>query len=107
MSPLPAAPLTLEGFQEEEPVGLLQLDPAAGRVLLACIRPGCRKRGFGVQLIGQAVQHTRARGGEELSALLRPESPARPFFLDCGFVPRGMEGDRERLVKPIGFDPTI
>lgn len=106
-SPLPAAPLTLEGFREEEPAGLLQLDPAAGRILLAYVRPGCRRRGFGVQLIGQAVQRARALGGEELSVLLEPESPALPFFLDCGFALRGPEKGQARLVKSIGFDPSI
>lgn len=106
-SPLPAAPLTLEGFLEEEPAGLLQLDPAAGQILLAYVRPGCRKRGFGVQLIGQAVQRARALGGEELSALLDPESPALAFFLDCGFAAQGLENGKARLVKFIGFDPSI
>lgn len=106
-SPLPAAPLTLEGFLKDEPTGLLQMDPAAGRILLAYVRSGCRKRGFGVQLIGQAVQHTRALGGEELSVLLERKSPALPFFLDCGFVLQGSENGRARLVKPIGFDPSI
>lgn len=106
-TPLPAAPLILEGFREEEPAGLLQLDPPAGRILLVYVRPGCRKRGFGVQLIGQAVQRVRALGGEELSALLDRESPALPFFLDCGFVLRGSENGQTRLVKFIGFDPSI
>lgn len=105
--PVPAAPLTLEGLREEEPAGLLHMDPETGRILLAYVRPDCRRRGFGVQLVGQAVLHTRDRGGEVLSAALRPGSPARAFFLDCGFRPQGTEGNRERLVKFIGFDPDI
>lgn len=103
---VPAA-LTLEGFEKEEPAGLLHMDPETGRVLLAWVRPGCRKRGFGVQLIGQAVLHTRDRGGEALWALLPPDSPARGFFLECGFRPGGMEDGRERMVKRIGFDPSV
>lgn len=103
-----AAGLALEGFRGEEPVGLLQLCPETGEILLVYIRPDCRRRGFGVQLIGQAVQHTRAQGGETLSALLEPGSSARPFFLECGFAPReGAPEGRERLVKSIGFDPSI
>jgi len=105
--PVPASPLTLEGLRGEEPVGLLRMDPYAGRIALAYVRPDCRKRGFGTQLIGQAVFHTRDRGGEDLTALLRPDSPARDFFLDCGFSPRHTAEGRELLVKHIGFDPDI
>ena len=86
------------------------MDPEEGRIGLVYVRPGCRKRGFGVQLIGQAVQHTRERGGERLTALLPPESPARIFFLDCGFAPGEREAaspDREPLEKHIGFDPEF
>lgn len=106
-NPVPAGSLTLEGLREEEPAGLLHMDAETGRIFLAYVRPDCRRRGFGVQLIGQAVLHTRDRGGECLSALPPPDGPARAFLLDCGFRPQGMEGNRERLVKFIGFDPDI
>jgi len=105
--PLPAGGLTLEGFRGEEPVGLLRILPETGRVVLAYIRADCRRRGFGIQLIGQAVQRARALGGEALSAALEPGSAARPFFLDCGFAPGGTEEGRELLVKSIAFDPSI
>lgn len=105
--PLPGGGVTLEGFREEDPVGLLHFLPETGRIILAYIRADCRRRGFGVQLIGQAVQRTRALGGEALSAVLEPGSSARPYFLDCGFLPRGTEEGRELLVKAIGFDPSI
>jgi len=105
--PLPAGGLTLEGFRGEAPVGLLHVLPETGRIVLAYIRPDFRRRGFGVQLIGQAVQHTRALGGDVLSAAPEPGSAARPFFLGCGFVPGGTEEGRELLVKSIGFDPSI
>jgi len=104
---LPGAGVTLEGLREEESVGLLHFLPETGRIVLAYIRSGYRRRGFGVQLIGQAVQRTRALGGEALSAVLEPGSAARPYFLDCGFLPRGTEEGRELLVKSIGFDPSI
>lgn len=104
--PVPGTPLTLEGFRQEEPAGLLQMDPATGRISLVYLRPPFRKRGFGVQLIGQAVQYARAQGGEHLSARLRPEDPAWSFFLDCGFAPRE-EGPEGLLEKYIGFNPEI
>ena len=100
------APLILEGRREEEPVGLLRLDPDTGHILHIYVRPDCRRRGFGVQLIGQAVLRTRDRGGEHVSIDPPPDSGAREFFLRCGFVPLAEEG-RERLTKFIGFDPTV
>ena len=102
------APLSLEGFLGDAPVGLLQLDPDTGLVVLVRVHPDFRRRGYGVQLIGQAVQHTRARGGENLFAALPPDHPARPFFLDCGFTPQEeAPGDRTLWQKYIGFDPSI
>ncbi|WP_300415500.1 GNAT family N-acetyltransferase [uncultured Oscillibacter sp.] len=106
-SPFPEAPLTLEGFLEEESVGLLQLDPERGRIGLLHVRPEYRKRGFGTQFIGQAVLRARGEGVEVLSVLLPPESPERAFFLDCGFAP-GEEAEGGTLWrKSIGFDPAI
>ena len=61
-----------------------------------------------MQLVGQAVQYTRERGGERLTALLPPESPARVFFLDCGFSPAEREAEERALLsKFIGFDPEF
>ena len=103
-----AAPLSLEGLLGEDPVGLLQLDPETGRISLVYIRPDVRRRGFGVQLIGQAVQHVRERGGEELSAAPASGSPEEAFFLDGGFAPQGRTPEGGTLlVKPIGFDPNL
>ena len=90
--PVPAASLTLEGLLGEE----------------AYIRPDCRRRGLGVQLLGQAVRHTRERGGEELSAAASPGGPGGAFLRDCGFVPH--DGGPEGAVlwrKRIGFDPSV
>lgn len=95
--------LSLAGFLKEEPVGLLQMDGEPGRISLACIRPGWRRRGFGVQLVGQAVQHARNQGGETVSIRLPAGSAAGDFFRDCGFV----SGDGELFVKNIGFDSEI
>lgn len=104
--PVPAAPLTLEGLLGDEPAGLLHMDPGTGRILLASVRPDFRRRGFGVQLMGQAVQYARAQGGEELSALLPAGAPGGEFLRGCGFAPAPQEG-RTLWRKWIGFDPSI
>lgn len=98
------APLTLEGCLGEEPVGLLQLDPDSGRVQLVYVRPEFRRRGFGVQLMGQAVVHTRERGGETLTAALTPGEAGEAYLLACGFARRE---DGTLWEKYIGFDPDI
>lgn len=106
--PVPAASLTLEGLLGEEPAGLLHMAPETGRVFLACVRPELRRRGFGVQLLGQAVQHTRERGGEELSALLIPGGPGEAYLRACGFAPEEPAREGRRIWrKRIGFDPEI
>ena len=89
-------------------MGLLHMSPETGRISLAYIRPDCRRRGLGVQLLGQAVRHTRERGGEELSAAASPGGPGGAFLRDCGFVPH--DGGPEEAVlwrKRIGFDPSV
>ena len=105
--PVPAASLTLEGMLDEEPAGLLHMDPEAGRIVLACIRPDSRRRGLGVQLMGQAVARTRERGGEALSAVLAPGHPGEAYLRDCGFAPEGEEDGKTLWRKFIGFDPSI
>ena len=98
---------TLVGYLDEEPVGLVQMGPETGWISLACIRKDCRRRGFGVQLIGQAVQLTRPRGGEALYVALRPNHPARNFFADYGFRDSGTVNGRMILEKNIAFDPEF
>ena len=106
--PVPPASLTLEGLREEEPVGLLHMAPETGRVYLAHIRSGCRRRGLGTQLMGQAVQAARSHGVETLSAVLPAGGPGEGYLRDCGFLPRG-DGPEGRTLwrKFIGFDPDI
>ena len=103
---VPAASLTLEGLLNEEPAGLLHLAPETGRIHLAYIRPDCRRRGLGVQLLGQAVQYTRSQGGETLSAAAAPGTPGEAYLRDCGFAPQG-EAEGRLWQKRIGFDPSI
>ena len=92
---------TLVGYLGQRPVGLVQLGPERGWISLACVEPDCRGRGFGVQLLGQAVQHTRACGGRELRLVLEGRSAAAVFFREHGFRDNGGAG----LVKDIGYDP--
>ncbi|MCI9122262.1 MAG: GNAT family N-acetyltransferase [Oscillibacter sp.] len=100
----PAGTLALEGFLGETPVGLLQIEPETGRIAHLYINPDHRRKGLGTQLVGQAVQHTRAAGGEVLTVLLEPDHPGRAFFAAGGFVfqERTPEG-RELWTKRIGF----
>ena len=99
---------TLTGYLGEEPVGLVQVGPEPGWNSLACIREDCRKRGFGVQLIGQAVLLARQAGGEKLSVLLGQDSGARDFFADYGFGPVGDSTDgRTVFEKNIAFIPEF
>ena len=65
-------------------------------------------RGFGGQLVGQAVLLARSRGGEELSVALGRDSGAHAFFTDYGFRSAGAAEDgRVILVKNIAFDPEF
>ncbi len=99
---------TLTGYLGEDPVGLVQVGPEPGWISLACIREDCRKRGFGVQLIGQAVLLARQVGGEKLSVLLGQDSGARDFFTDYGFAPAGtLEDGRTVFEKNIAFIPEF
>ena len=99
---------TLAGYLGEEPVGLVQVGPEPGWISLACIREDCRKRGFGGQLIGQAVLLARQAGGEKLTVLLGADSGARDFFADYGFGPVGTSADgRMVFEKNIAFIPEF
>ena len=95
------------GFLGEDPVGLVQLGPETGWISLAWIRRDCRRRGFGVQLIGQAVQLTRTLEGRELLISLPTGSSAFSFFSDYGFHPAGEAEGRVVLKKDISFDPEF
>ena len=98
---------TLVGFLGEDPVGLVQLGPETGWISLAWIRRDCRRWGFGVQLIGQAVQLTRTLDGRELLISLPTGSSAFSFFSDYGFHPAGEAEGRVVLKKDISFDPEF
>ena len=103
-----AARPTLLGYSGDRAVGLVQLGPQAGWISLACIQKDFRQRGFGIQLIGQAVQWTRAQGGGTLHMALAEGSAAEDFLRGCGFAPDGHTPDgRTVFTKDISFDPEI
>lgn len=105
--PDPACP-ALVGYLGEEPVGLIRFGQTAGEIALAFVRRDCRKRGFGMQLIGQAVYYWRPLGADRLEAALPDGCAAESFFRDCGFAPReAAEPEVTRWVKDIGFDPAF
>lgn len=105
----------LTGFLDQEAVGLVGFCPEhqaaenAGWISLFYIREPYRRRGYGVQLLGQAVAHYRPLGRRCLRIALTPEENAQcPFFRDYGFVPAGRgEDGREILEKDISFDPAF
>ena len=97
---------TLVGYLKGRPVGLVQMGPENGWISLACVGPEYRSRGFGVQLLGQAVQYTREREGNALRLVLDGAGAAGSFFRSFGFREEGpAEGGKTVLVKNIGYDP--
>jgi probable phosphoglycerate mutase len=98
---------TLVGYRRDEPIGVIQLGNEPGWISLICIREDMRKRGFGAQLIGQAVYRTRQMGGEMLKVALLAETPAVTFFEDSGFVLLSNEDGVAIYGKDIRFDPEF
>ena len=78
-------------------IGGLQMMPG-GIIGWYWIRPDYRGRRLGVPPMGQAVQHFRARGVEDLR-LRCADRELRPFFESLGFVP----GEGDEMVKYIGY----
>ena len=99
-----ASRTTLVGYLGQEPVGVVQMGPETGWISLACIRRPYRSQGYGVQLMGQAVQHTRPQGGTVLRAAVPEGSASRRFFDASGFIPGAKTPDgRVILEKDISF----
>ena len=98
---------TLVSYRRDEPIGVIQLGDELGWISLICIREDMRKRGFGAQLIGQAVYRTRQMGGEMLKVALLAETPAVTFFEDSGFVLLSNEDGVAIYGKDIRFDPEF
>ena len=99
---------TVVGYLGQEPVGLVQFGPEEGWISYLTIRQDCRRKGYGIQLIGQAVQHWRQTGAKALWMALPPQAPACKFLTDYGFVPVGTtEEGRTVLEKDIHFEPEF
>ena len=102
---------TLVGYLQEEPVGLVQFHPERGEaencgwISLYWVEETYRKRGYGLQLMGQAVSYFRPLGREKLRlALSTDKETAREHFLDYGFYPVGRTASgREILEKDISY----
>lgn len=79
-----------------EPVGLLQLatlsgaQAGVGQVPLLWIRKDLRRKGIGIQLLGQAVSVYRGMGRTALRLRCSPKNtPAQQFYKKYGFTKRG------------------
>ena len=93
--------VTLVGFLQDEFVGIVQMLPEEGWLSLVCVKEEARKKGFGAQLIGQAVLASRHAGSGVLRA---PRGSGEKFFADYGFYPAE---DGAVLEKSIAFDPEF
>ena len=91
---------TVAGYLREELTGLVRVDPATGWIPLLMIRPDRRRRGLGVQLLGQAVQRVRDAGGETLRAAVPRDAGTRSFLETYGFRPAA---DGAGLEKSLAF----
>ncbi|MFR3920843.1 MAG: GNAT family N-acetyltransferase [Dysosmobacter welbionis] len=76
----------------------LRLDPPAGS------GRAWRRRGYGVQLIGQAVMHYRPMGRDRLRLPTPETEAAAGFYREFGFSPAA---DGPAWEKFIGYDPEF
>ena len=102
-----AARPTLLGYLGDIPVGIIQTGPEPDWISLLCIHPEYRNRGFGVQLLGQAVYSARAEGRDSVWAAAPGNEEGIRFARDYGFVSGGGAEGRSVLRKDTGFDPEI
>jgi GNAT superfamily N-acetyltransferase len=93
-----------------EKAGILHMDfdrnaeKGIGHISFCHINEEHRNHGFGIQLIGQAVMHTRDAGGEFLRVALPVGGMALQFLSDYGFYPVVEVGGRIVLEKDIRFE---
>ena len=101
----------LLGTREEEPAGILALDPerdaeqGIGWVSVLWVKPELRCRTCGIQLLGQAVFRYREMGRTHLR-LSAPSETARTFLEHNGFscVAVGKDGcvmEKEIMLRPL------
>lgn len=107
--------LTVCAMTRDQFAGLLQLDrrqyaqEGAGYISFCCMAPAMRAKGFGVQLLGQAISYFRPLGRQYLRLRCAScNTPAQHFYAKHGFVKIGQEEGAQvpvdLLEKYIGFD---
>ena len=103
-------PLAVQAVMEEdETVGFVFFDmdpclPGGGKINLIYTLPRCRCRGYGIQLIGQAVQLFRPMGAERIWISCPAENKeALRFFANCGMKETARNEETVEMEMDIGF----
>ena len=107
---LPAGAAVLAGYLNGTPVGAVAFDEGreaaegCGWIPLLAVAEPWRRRGYGVQLIGQAVMHYRPLGRDRLRLPAPETEAAERFCREFGFSPAD---DGRAWEKDIGYDPEF
>lgn len=107
---LPAGAAVLTGYLNGTPVGAVAFDEGreategCGWIPLLAVAEPWRRRGYGVQLIGQAVMHYRPLGRDRLRLPAPETEAAERFCREFGFSPAD---DGRAWEKDIGYDPEF
>ena len=106
----PAGAPVLAGYLDGTPVGAVAFDDGreaergCGWIPLLAVAEPWRRRGYGVQLIGQAVMHYRPMGRDRLRLPTPETEAAAGFYREFGFSPAA---DGPAWEKFIGYDPEF
>ena len=89
--------VTLGAYLGNEAAGIVQLGPETGWISMLYLREAYRRKGMGIQLIGQAVMRTRAAGGSHV----RIAAPliTTMFFAAYGFQPVDRAEDKRVIFE--------
>ena len=107
---LSAGAPVLAGYLDGTPVGAVAFDDGresergCGWIPLLAVAEPWRRRGYGVQLIGQAVMHYRPMGRDRLRLPTPETEAAAGFYREFGFSPAA---DGPAWEKFIGYDPEF
>ena len=107
---LPAGAAVLTGYLNGTPVGAVAFDDVreaaegCGWIPLLAVAEPWRRRGYGVQFIGQAVMHYRPLGRDRLRLPAPETEAAERFCREFGFSPAD---DGRAWEKDIGYDPEF
>ena len=107
---LPAGAAVLTGYLNGTPVGSVAFDEGreaaegCGWIPLLAVAAPWRRRGYGVQFIGQAVMHYRPLGRDRLRLPAPETEAAERFCREFGFSPAD---DGQAWEKDIGYDPEF